>query len=140
MGGPGEDAIGAAAIYVEQFKSLRANRDLLLVDQRGTGQSAALHCDLYSSNQAVASLSDMFPPAAVSRCERELSARADLAQYGYLRFSGDLEQIRRALGYGSLNLFAGSYGTRAAVVYLRAYPESVRTVYLGSVVPYCAIV
>src|SRR5882724_2746482 len=45
MGGPGEDAIGAAALYAEQFASLRSNRDLLLVDQRGTGQSAALHCD-----------------------------------------------------------------------------------------------
>ncbi len=135
MGGPGEEAIGAAAIYAEQFKSLRANRDLLLVDQRGTGQSAALHCALYSPKQAAASLHDVFPAAAVQRCEKKLSANADLTQYGYLRFAGDLEQIRRALGFGTLNLFAGSYGTRAAVVYLRAYPESVRTVYLGSVVP-----
>jgi len=135
MGGPGEDAIGAAAIYAEQFASLRANRDLLLVDQRGTGRSAALHCDLYSSKQAAASLRELFPLAAVERCERRLRAHADLTQYGYLRFSSDLEQVRRALGYGSLNLFAGSYGTRAAVVYLRAYPTSVRTVYLGSVVP-----
>ena len=47
----------------------------------------------------------------------------------------DLEQVRLALGYGRLNIFAGSYGTRAAAVYLRAYPASVRTAYLGSVVP-----
>jgi pimeloyl-ACP methyl ester carboxylesterase len=135
MGGPGEDAIGAAAIYAAQFSPLRSNRDLLLVDQRGTGQSAALHCELYSDEHAAASLRDVFPPAAVRRCERKLRARADLTQYGYLRFSSDLEEVRRALGYESLNLFAGSYGTRAAVVYLRAYPKSVRTAYLGSVVP-----
>jgi pimeloyl-ACP methyl ester carboxylesterase len=135
MGGPGEDAISAAALYAEQFASLRGNRDLLLVDQRGTGQSGALHCDLHSSKQAAASLRDLFPVAAVGRCEGRLRTRADLTQYGYLRFSSDLEHVRRALGYGSLNLFAGSYGTRAAVVYLRAYPKSVRTVYLGSVVP-----
>src|SRR5208282_1829519 len=107
----------------------------LLVDQRGTGRSAALHCALYSSRQAAASLNDVFPSAAVQRCEQKLAASADLTQYGYLNFASDLEQIRRALGFGPLNLFAGSYGTRAAVVYLRAYPESVRTVYLGSVVP-----
>ena len=135
MGGPGEDAISAAALYAQQFSSLRANRDLLLVDQRGTGQSAALRCDLYSSGDPAVSLRDVFPLAAVRSCERNLRARADLTQYGYLRFSSDLEQVRRALGYGSLNLFAGSYGTRAAVVYLRAYPHSVRTAYLGSVVP-----
>jgi pimeloyl-ACP methyl ester carboxylesterase len=77
MGGPGEDAISAAAIYAEQFASLRANRDLLLVDQRGTGRSAALHCDLYSSKQAAASLRDLFPIAAVERCERRLRTHAD---------------------------------------------------------------
>ena len=135
MGGPGEDAIGAASVYAAQFAELRANRDLLLVDQRGTGRSAALHCDLYSSKHVAVSLRDVFPLAEVERCERWLRAHADLTQYGYLRFSSDLEQVRRALGYGSLNLFAGSYGTRAAVVYLRAYPNRVRTVYLGSVVP-----
>ena len=135
MGGPGEDAIGAAAVFVEQFAPMRANRDLVLVDQRGTGRSAALHCNLYSSEEAAVTLREVFPLAAVERCERELRAHADLTQYGYLRFARDLEQIRRALGYGSLNLFAGSYGTRAAVVFLRAYPKSVRTAFLGSVVP-----
>ena len=43
--------------------------------------------------------------------------------------------MRLALGYGKLNLFGGSYGTRAAQVFMRAYPQSVRTAYLGSVVP-----
>jgi pimeloyl-ACP methyl ester carboxylesterase len=135
MGGPGEDAISAAAVFANQFASLRDDRDLLLVDQRGTGQSGALRCDLYSAEDAAASLRDVFPLAAVERCERRLRARADLTKYGYAHFAHDLEQIRRALGYGRLNLFAGSYGTRAAQVYLRAYPQSVRTVYLGSVVP-----
>jgi pimeloyl-ACP methyl ester carboxylesterase len=72
---------------------------------------------------------------ALPICARRLGEQADLTQYGYERFAGDLEQVRQALGYGPLNLFAGSYGTRAAQVYLRMYPESVRTVYMGSVVP-----
>jgi pimeloyl-ACP methyl ester carboxylesterase len=135
MGGPGEDAIGAAEIYARQFAPLRQDHDILLVDQRGTGRSGALHCDLFSTKRPAASLRDLFPLTAVERCERTLRAQADLTQYTYDRFANDLEQVRRALGYGPLNLFAGSYGTRAAQVYLRMYPESVRTVYMGSVVP-----
>jgi pimeloyl-ACP methyl ester carboxylesterase len=135
MGGPGEDAISAAALFADQLGPLRRDRDLLLVDQRGTGQSGALRCDLYSAEDSAANLRDLFPLAAVKRCEERLGARADLTQYSYAHFANDLEQVRRALGYGSLNLFAGSYGTRAAQVYVRAYPQSVRTVDLGSVVP-----
>lgn len=135
MGGPGEDAISAAAEFADRFAALRHDRDLLLVDQRGTGRSNALRCDLYSAEKPATSLRDLFPLAAVERCERRLRTRADLTQYTYAHFANDLEHVRRALGYGPLNLFAGSYGTRAALVYLRAYPKSVRTVYLGSVVP-----
>lgn len=135
MGGPGEDAIGSADIYAGKFAPLRQDRDILLVDQRGTGRSAALDCELFSPERPEASLRDLFPLAAIERCERRLRAQADLTQYTYDRFANDLEQVRRALGYGPLNLFAGSYGTRAAQVYVRMYPESVRTVYMGSVVP-----
>ncbi|HEU4516204.1 MAG TPA: alpha/beta fold hydrolase, partial [Steroidobacteraceae bacterium] len=59
----------------------------------------------------------------------------DLTQYSYLHFAQDLERIRKALGYERFNLNAGSYGTRAAQVYLRAYPDGIRTVLLHSVVP-----
>jgi pimeloyl-ACP methyl ester carboxylesterase len=135
MGGPGEDAIPAAGLLAEQFAALRQDRDILLVDQRGTGQSGALPCAVYSPKDPAISLRDLFPPEAVKRCVQRLRAHADLTQYTYDRFASDLEQVRRTLGYGGLNLFAGSYGTRAAQVYIRAYPQSVRTVYLGSVVP-----
>jgi pimeloyl-ACP methyl ester carboxylesterase len=135
MGGPGEDAISAAAIFAGQLASLRSDRDILLVDQRGTGRSNALGCKLYSTDDSATNLRDVFPGAAVARCRQQLSERADLTQYTYVHFAHDLEHIRRALGYGAMNLSGGSYGTRAAVVFLQTYPQSVRTVYLGSVVP-----
>jgi pimeloyl-ACP methyl ester carboxylesterase len=135
LGGPGEDAISGAADFAGLFAALRAERDVLLVDQRGTGGSNPLRCALYSSGDPGASLRDLFPPAAVAACAQALAARADLTQYGYARFASDLEQVRRALGYGPLNLWAGSYGTRAAQVFARAYPASTRTLYLGSPVP-----
>jgi pimeloyl-ACP methyl ester carboxylesterase len=135
MGGPGEDAIGAAELYSKQFESLRRDRDILLVDQRGTGRSGASNCELFSGDAAPASLRDVFPAAAVAACARRLRGQADLTQYTYDCFANDLERIRRALGYGPLNIFSGSYGTRAAQVYMRMYPQSVRTAYLGSAVP-----
>lgn len=135
MGGPGEAAISEAAYFAEQFAPLRRDHDILLVDQRGTGRSSTLRCDLYSADDPAVSLRDVFPPAAVKRCEQQLSGRADLTQYTYAHFARDLEQVRLALGYGKMNLSGGSYGTRAAQVFMRAYPQSVRTAYLGSVVP-----
>ncbi|MGH9323624.1 MAG: alpha/beta fold hydrolase [Vicinamibacteria bacterium] len=135
MGGPGEEAIAAAAIFADQFAPLLRDRDLLLVDQRGTGRSAALGCDLFAGEGVAAGLRDLFPPAAAERCAKLLQSRANLTQYTFAQVADDLEQVRRALGYEQLNLSAGSYGTRAAQVYLRAYPQSVRTAHLASVVP-----
>jgi pimeloyl-ACP methyl ester carboxylesterase len=135
MGGPGEKAIESASVYVGKLASLLSDRDLLLVDQRGTGQSAPLECYLFSPSDPAAGVRDFFPRAAVARCVRELEKTADLTRYTFPYFASDLEQVRRALGYGRLNLFAGSYGSRAGQAYLRLYPESVRTAYLGSPVP-----
>jgi pimeloyl-ACP methyl ester carboxylesterase len=135
MGGPGEDAISAAESYLSTIGPLLKDRDLLLIDQRGTGKSNALSCKLYDPQNAGKSLHDLFPADAVANCARELSTRADLTQYTYANLARDLEHVRRALGYGPLNITAGSYGTRAAQVFLRTYPKSVRTVLLNSVVP-----
>jgi pimeloyl-ACP methyl ester carboxylesterase len=134
-GGPGEATISTAAAYAERFATLLRDRDLVLIDQRGTGLSAPLQCNLYSADEAATNLRDFFPVTAVKRCQAALLPRADLTQYSYRHFAHDIEYVRRALGYGPLNLYAGSYGTRAAQFYLRAYPQSVRTAYLGSVVP-----
>lgn len=135
LGGPGESAIDAAEWGMQRLEQMLNDRDLLLVDQRGTGQSGALRCHFFSPDVPAESLQNLFPPAAVERCAKDLAAHADLTQYSYRRFADDLEKIRRTLGYGPLNLFAGSYGTRAAQVFVRTYPDSVRTIYLGSVDP-----
>jgi pimeloyl-ACP methyl ester carboxylesterase len=135
MGGPGENTITEASYFVKTLASLRDDRDMLFVDQRGTGRSEALACKLYSEKDPGASVRNFFPPESVKRCLEESSRRADLSQYTFAHIANDLEHVRKALGYGPLNLSAGSYGTRAAQVYMRMYPKSVRTAYLGSVVP-----
>ena|SRR5579863_10308581 len=135
MGGPGEKAIESAAIYVAKLGALLSDHDLLLVDQRGTGQSAPLECHLFTQADPAASVRDFFPQAAASRCVHDLEKTADLTRYTIPYFASDLEEVRHVLGYGRLNLFAASYGTRAAQAFLRQYPQSVRTTFLASAVP-----
>src|SRR5579884_476655 len=134
LGGPGEAATEAGQ-FLDRLTPMLDDRDLLLVDQRGTGQSGALRCHFFSADDPAEDLQNLFPPVRVEKCAKDLATRADLTQYSYQRFADDLEQVRRTLGYGPLNLFAGSYGTRAAQVFVRAYPNSVRTMYLGSIDP-----
>jgi pimeloyl-ACP methyl ester carboxylesterase len=135
LGGPGEAASDAAEVFVEQLASMLNDRDLLLVDQRGTGRSGALRCRLYSPKDPAQNLQNLFPPVRIESCAQELAAHADLTQYSPRQFVDDLEKVRHFLGYGPLNLVAGSYGTRAAQAFVRAYPNSVRTIFMGSIVP-----
>jgi pimeloyl-ACP methyl ester carboxylesterase len=134
-GGPGESVIQDGRGFVEWLAPMLEDRDLLLVDQRGSGQSGALRCQFFSSDDPADSLQNLFPPARVESCAKNLAQHADLTQYSFRRFADDLEKVRRTLGYGPLNLFALSSGTRAAQVFVRTYPDSARTMYLGSVDP-----
>lgn len=134
-GGPGQAATRDAGFMSQSLSDLNADRDLLFVDQRGTGGSAQLACPMFDVANPAANLRDVFPPAAIKRCLGELSAKADLTQYSLRHFAGDLEAVRVALGYESLNLFGFSYGTRAAQVYMRIYPKTARTAFLGSLAP-----
>src|SRR5215470_16562333 len=83
MGGPGEDSIAAAAYAAERFERLRDERDILLVDSRGTGQSGALACRLFNERDPAASLRDLFPVETVRECARQASAGTDLTQYTF---------------------------------------------------------
>lgn len=134
-GGPGEDAIGAASYYYEWLSPFLMDRDLVLVDQRGTGQSGGLQCGAFPADVTPEFLKDLFPPKAIGDCRKALETKADLTRYTFPYVARDLEAVRQAAGYGPLNLFAGSYGTRAAQVFMRMYPKSVRTAFLGSPVP-----
>ena len=133
-GGPGQGAAELAGWLAPTW--LSRHRDLVLVDQRGTGQSNPLHCRLPGSLLDPQGLLDALPPDEVFReCLEELSQRADLRLYSTPIAVDDLNEIRAALGYGKINLFGGSYGTRAALVYMRRHPETVRCAVLEGVAP-----
>jgi pimeloyl-ACP methyl ester carboxylesterase len=133
-GGPGE-AVTTDAGYAAG-NSLRRDRDLVFVDQRGTGEPDKLDCQLGGHDDDLQSyLGEMFPVAAVRECEERLAKSHDLTLYTTDLATDDFDEVRSWLGYGKVNVVGGSYGTRAAQVYLRRHPGSVRTVILDGAVP-----
>ncbi len=133
-GGPGE-AVSTDAGFAAG-NPLRRDRDLVFVDQRGTGEPDKLACQLGGHDDDLQSyLGEMFPVAAVRECEDRLAKSHDLTLYTTDSATDDFDEVRAWLGYGKVNVVGGSYGTRAAQVYLRRHPGSVRTVILDGAVP-----
>ena len=123
-GGPGGAATQSAAAVAGIWYELRRDRDILLVDQRGTGGSNALAC--------APPTGEISTPEQVTAYVRSCTAAlaGDASQYGTTAAVDDLEAVRKALGYGRLDLYGVSYGATAAQAFLRRHPTSVRTVVL----------
>lgn len=127
-GGPGGPAVPDAEIFARD--PLRRRRDVVLVDFRGTGGSGSLDCPLWGDGTR---LDKIFPLDAVAACRDRLKKRADLTQYTTPASVDDLDDVRRHLGYGKVNLYGASYGTFAAQIFLQRHPEAVRSVVLSAV-------
>jgi pimeloyl-ACP methyl ester carboxylesterase len=134
-GGPGSGATEDAPGVARQYANVREHRDLVFVDQRGTGQSSPLDCQFYDAKDPQSYFGYFFPLDDVRKCRQELETKADLTLYTTTIAADDLDEVRAALGYEKINLLGGSYGTRAAMVYLRQHPKHVRTVMLQGVSP-----
>lgn len=133
-GGPGYGSAGAAADLAQFLGGLHQDRDMVFLDQRGTGKSHPLKCDLPGSYDDLQTLvRELFPMAALRACQPKLAAQADLTQYTTDIAMDDLDEVRAWLGYERINLFGGSYGSRAAQVYMRRHPEHVRSAVLAGV-------
>lgn len=137
-GGPGQSATELAGALIADFAFAHATRDVVFVDQRGTGGSNPLHCPLGESLndiiQSVAVGVDADLPA-VERCRDALQQRADLRLYTTPIAMDDLDEVRAKLGYERINLFGASYGSRAALVYIRQHPGRVRSAILRGLAP-----
>ncbi len=134
-GGPGSSATEDAPFVAQQTARIREHRDLVFVDQRGTGGSNPLNCILFNPADLQSYLGDYFPLPDVRKCRVELERKADLRLYTTSIAMDDLEDVRQALGYGKINIIGGSYGTRAAQVFLKLHPNSARAVILHGVSP-----
>ncbi len=132
-GGPGQAAVEIAAPLYKVFTEIRKDRDIILIDQRGTGNSHPLTCDDELTQNAYTILPEDLSAQEIRECIDDLSG--DLSQYTTENAIRDFDAVRDALGHPQINLYGGSYGTRAALVYMRLFPQSIRSVVLDSVGP-----
>ena len=131
-GGPGASAIEFYAAYSGAFEHVRRHRDILLVDQRGTGSSSRMDCDVDEDI-----IEGAFSEEQVLEVTRECLAALphDPRFFTTSVAVTDLEAVRAALGYGPLNLYGVSYGSRVAQHFAKRYPASTRSIVLDGVVP-----
>ncbi len=132
-GGPGQAASRSTQVLMA-VERIRRKRDIVLVDQRGTGDSNPLNCKTDAPEEGLsARLEEGKAAEEVRKCREGWDA--DVRHYTTPVAMDDLDEVRQALGYEKLNLWGVSYGTRAALVYMRQHPERVRTAILDGVAP-----
>jgi pimeloyl-ACP methyl ester carboxylesterase len=141
-GGPGQSAIALSGQMTGLFGRLNQRRDLVFVDQRGTGKSSPLRCAEAAKKLPLSALLDtQFQMAQLRQCQEQLSNGTSSTEGKDLRFFAttlamqDIDAVRERLGYKLIDLIGGSYGTRAALEYHRLFPDRVRRMLLDGVAP-----
>ena len=138
-GGPGQAASDVALPVSTALRQVRKQRDIFLIDQRGTGGSKPLSC-LGADGKELpmdehADPTEAYIQSYAAQCATSLEGRADPRFYTTSQAIDDLDAVRKALGAGQLNLVGGSYGTRVAQRYAARYPQHVRSMVIDGVVP-----
>jgi len=140
-GGPGQSAMALAPTVLAMLERLRLRRDVVLVDQRGTGRSAALLCPDEASARSFAAWDVAAQRQAMAACRKALQKLSYIAQPTDLAFfttplaMQDLDAVRQRLGADQINVVGVSYGTRAALDYQRQFGAHVRRSVLDGVAP-----
>jgi len=132
-GGPGQSATEVYPQLAPAFREVLRHRNVVLLDQRGTGKSNPLKCEAGKDLPFDAGIEAV--SAETARCRDTLSRSADLRFYTTTDAVRDLDELRQALGVAQLDLLGVSYGTRVAQQYAMRHPESTRALVLDSVAP-----
>lgn len=132
-GGPGQSAVDGFMAAPLAFERILRKRDVVLLDQRGTGGSNRMQCPEDRTLEGLEAYDRERMIAATRKCLAELPG--DPALYTTSLAIDDLDAVRQALGYAQINLYGGSYGTRVALSYLKYHEASTRAVIIDAVVP-----
>jgi len=145
QGGPGGESLGTVAqVYASFVAPITETRDLIVLDQRGTGQSVpALNCSSiteasYTDLETVLSVDESVElyRTAFNECRTELEAMGvDTSDYTSESNAADVADLVRALGYEQANIYGASYGTRLAQTIYRDHSDVVRSLILDSALP-----
>jgi len=138
QGGPGGATLGMEAMWKNH--PLRNDRDIVLMDQRGTGKSEANCIEMGNSifniiKQDLDQKGEIKAMEAIlSKCKTTLKKEGvDLAGYTSKENAADFEDLRKALGYDKWNLWGVSYGSRLGLTIMRDFPNSVRSAMLAGI-------
>lgn len=134
-GGPGQAASEGFLPLPEAFRRLRRHHDIVLVDQRGTGESHPLRCVQDKDSKWDLTFNESLALEHSKRCFDRLRLDTDLTAYTTDASADDIESVRKALGHQKIILFGVSYGTRLALRYVALYPASVHKQILEGVLP-----
>jgi pimeloyl-ACP methyl ester carboxylesterase len=132
-GGPGQGAARMARGLRDIFRRIQNERDIVLVDQRGTGKSNGLDCTSEDDRLQAINEEDIYALERLKKCLAGYDA--DVTLYTTSIAMDDLDEVRAYLGYDTINVYGGSYGTRAGLVYLRQHGDRVRSIILDGVAP-----
>jgi len=125
-GGPGFPATESREDYLDFFKPLRAKRDVVLMDNRGTGRSGAIDCRPLQTEPVLTE-------ANIGKCGRTLGAKAPL--YSVTLATDDLAAILESLETGPIDLYGDSYGTFFEQMFAVRYGQKLRSVILDGAYP-----
>jgi pimeloyl-ACP methyl ester carboxylesterase len=132
-GGPGQAADPLGDDLARTIAPALGTRDLLVFDQRGTGQSSPLNCPIFDNIAALENASESTLGPLVELCALQIGpARGSFTTAESVE---DIEALRHAAGYRKLVLYGTSYGTKVALEYAERYPQRVESMVLDSVVP-----
>lgn len=134
-GGPGGSSVENAFWVTALLADARQQRDIVFIDQRGTGNSNKLSCQGDLLGDEASLFGSHFPDDLVTRCAGRLATAADLRLYTTELAVDDIAEALAGLGYDEVNLFGASYGTRMALSFLRRHESRVRSVLLNGVAP-----
>ncbi len=134
-GGPGQAATELVPEVLTFARKVNQQRDIIFVDQRGTGKSNPLDCDSEEDPDYSLSYEESGRLQLEKLKECLNNYDADLTYYTTPYAMDDINAVRKALSYEKINVWGASYGTRAALVYMRRHPDTVRTAILDSVAP-----
>jgi len=134
-GGPGQGAMDMGRLSSIAFSEIHENRDVVLIDQRGMGNSHPLKCK--EPEESALSLSEeeleILTRKILKECLTELDA--DVTKYTQDIANHDIHEILMALGYKKVNLYGVSWGTRSALLYANQFPDHVRSVIMDGNAP-----
>jgi pimeloyl-ACP methyl ester carboxylesterase len=132
-GGPGQGAADLAATFAPRYAPFRDQRDIVFVDQRGTGLSNGLRCEGPIATAEL--MGTLFDHARLPACRDALSQHADLTRYTTAAAARDYEAVLDQLGYRDANVVGTSYGSRLGLEIARQLPRRVRTLTIEAIVP-----